>query len=310
MAQVGWVFLDDFGGQHRIGLYHGDSSGHVLLHCDLRVVQVDFSVKEPRTYSFFVEDELCEVSIYKEKEGFSYDFKVNKKVDTPRNRLRKADNRRNQKYIAYLTIGLLVTIACTFFALRWWGKQHSTSPSELSSLNSGLSPENAQRLAMEGATAVARLVVVSEAQERRIYYGFSTADDRQVSGRFSAPDTGAILLPNGFPLHDGHAFSVRYLPASPGVHRVDFDLPTQPTLDDYFQRAFLAEQGAHPEASNGRSRCIAQLTLEKKGWRQLADLIFQTTPPERNALHNRDSYHRLVREPEFAQLIERECWDK
>jgi hypothetical protein len=39
-------------------------------------------------------------------------------------------------------------------------------------------------------------------------------------------------------------------------------------------------------------------------------LIFQSAPAERNAQHNRDTYLRLVREPEFHRIIQRECWDR
>ena len=97
MAQLGWVYLDPHGGQHRIGLYHGDKTGHLLIHCNMRVIQVDFSVKESKSYSFFIEDELCELSIHKEHGFYSYEFTTNRKVDTPLNRLRKAEDRRNLK---------------------------------------------------------------------------------------------------------------------------------------------------------------------------------------------------------------------
>ena len=51
MAQVTWVYLDDYGGRHRVGLYHGDHSGHLMIHINRRVVQIDFSVRESRTYA-------------------------------------------------------------------------------------------------------------------------------------------------------------------------------------------------------------------------------------------------------------------
>ena len=66
MAQIGWVYLDNYGGRHRVGLYHGDQTGHLVIHCNLRVVQIDFSVRDTKRYSFFIEDELCEIDIVKE----------------------------------------------------------------------------------------------------------------------------------------------------------------------------------------------------------------------------------------------------
>lgn len=310
MAQVGWVYLDDFGGRHRIGLYHGDRAGHLLLHCDARIVQVDFSVKESRIYSFFVEDELCEVYVYKEKEGFSYDFQVNKTVDTPRNRLRKADERRNRKYMAILVTGLVLVVSCVFFGLRWYNHRQAEKRIAGTGLTSRLTPENEQRLRAEGRSAVARLVLVEVALSRQIFYGFTTEANDQVSGRFYVPDTGQIILPNGFPLHDRDAFAVHYLPSEPQIHRVDFDLPTDQTLAVYLEEARLAEVQAHPSATAGHGLCVAKLTLRHKGWRRLADLIFQTALPHQNLHNNRESYQRLLRDPEFANLLARECWDQ
>lgn len=310
MAQVGWVYLDDFGGRHRVGLYHGDRTGHLVLHCDLRVIQVDFSVKESRTYSFFVEDELCEVSVVREKEGFSYDFQVNKKIDTPRNRLRRADERRNRKYMAILIGGLVLVVSIIFLGLRWWGQKQMEERLSGISLSSSPTPENQQRLDTGGQTGVAQMVIVQDAQHRRVFYGFATQDKRQVSGHFYVQDTGQIILPNGFPLADRDAFAVRYLPDDPLVHQVDFSQPTANTLARYLELARQAEIQAHPDATPGHSLCVAKLTLEQRGWQRLADLIFQTATLAENLHNNRDSYHRLVRDPAFAQLLAKECWDK
>ena len=310
MAQVGWVYLDDFGNRNRVGVYHGDKTGHLVIHCNLRIVQIDFSVKESRMYSFFIEDELCEVSIVKEKEGFSYDFQVNKKADTPRNRLRRVEERRNRKHIALFLGGLLLLLTVIVIGFQHFGRVQRQKLMSTTSLSSRLTPEYEERIAAEGKKAVAQLLVVEEGLQRRIFYGFMTEKNKQVSGLFSAPDTGLIILPNGFPLENRDAFEVQYLPSEPEVHLVDFFQPTDQTLAAYLQRALEAEQKAHPGATRGHSLCLAKLTLEKRGWKQLADVIFQTTSPEQNLNHNRDSYLRLVREAEFAQAIARECWDK
>ncbi|MEQ1747600.1 MAG: hypothetical protein ABMA02_19370 [Saprospiraceae bacterium] len=310
MAQVSWVYLDDFGGRHRIGLYHGDRTGHLLLHCDALIVQVDFSVKETQTYSFFVEDELCEVSVVREAQGFSYDFQVNKRLDTPRNRLRKSDERRTRKYLAIMIVGLVLFVSTVVIGLRWWGQRHKISPAAESTLTSGLTPENAHRLATEGRTAVAQLIVVQEALRRRIFYGFTTTQNAQISGLLSVPDTGQIVLPNGFPLRDRDVFAVRYLPADPHVHQINFDNPAPETVAGYLELARVAEVAAHPEHSPGHSLCVATLVLRHQGWHRLADLVFQQTPAKNNPRNNRETYLRLVRGVEFAKLVGRECWDR
>jgi hypothetical protein len=309
VAQVSWIFLDDFGGRHRVGLYHGDRSGHVLVHCDARIVQVDFSVKESRTYSFFIEDELCEVSIHKEAQGFSYDFRVNKQVDTPRNRQRRAIERRNWwGVVGVLAILVAIVSTAVFFLMRW--DAHQKQKRWADAFTFPLSAREERRLSAEGQLSIARLFVAYENQQRVVYYNFPTEESRLMVGRFWTPDTGLILLPNGFPMSDYDAFSVQYLPDDPRIHRVLFEKPAPETVNRYLEQATRAQQAAHPDRSPGQNRCIAQVVLEEKGWPALANFIFQTTAAAQNPRHNRDSYLRLVREPALAQRVERECWDK
>ncbi len=309
VAQVSWIYVDDFGGKHRVGLYHGDHSGHLLIHCDARIVQVDFSVKESRVYSFFIEDELCEIGVHKEAEGFSYDFRINRQVDTPRNRQRRAVERRNWWGVGAVLLALIAVIsAAVFFLLRWDRQQKQERWAQAFVFY--LSPRQERRLLTEGHTSIAQLFVAYENQRRVVYYSFLTQDNRPITGRFEVPDTGLILLPNGFPVHDRNAFTVRYVPGEPGIHRLLFEEPTTETIAHYLDQATRAQQAANPNDSPGRSRCVAQLTLQEKGWTYLADLIFQTASARQNPQHNRDSYLRLIRDPALAQKIQQQCWDR
>ncbi len=311
MAQLGWVLLDSHGGRHRVGLYHGDNSGHLVIHCNLRVVQIDFSVKESRTYSFFIEDELCELSLQKEPDGrFSYAFLVNKTVDTPRNRDRKADQHRNNRQVGLFIGGFVLVLALLFAGLTWFGRQQREKEMTRTSLFSKLSAENAQQLGAEGRTTTAQLYVVFEGRQRKVFYGFTTTDSAQISGKFAVADTGTILLPNGFPLQDRHTFELRYLPGDPQVHRLDFYQPTRSTMTAYLQLATAAEMRSHPDQSPQHCQCLAMLAAEHQGWAKLADLIFQDQTPVQNERHNQNTYLRLIRDPEFARLVQQECWDK
>lgn len=115
LNQQKWTFLDDFGRQHNVGIYHSPASGNLMIYCNAKIVLIDFLVKSPKDYSFFIEEELCIIKIEQAKgENFSYDFKVNKKVDTPLNKLRES---REKKYLYYslaiifvflLLIGLII----------------------------------------------------------------------------------------------------------------------------------------------------------------------------------------------------------
>ena len=311
MAQMGWVYLDNRGGRHRVGLYHGDESGHLMIHCNLRVVQIDFSVKETKKYSFFIEDELCEVSVVKEKDGsFGYDFQVNKTVDTPRNRIRRVDERRIRRQMALFITGFVAIVALGSLGFIWLSHRQEAGRLASNSLFSHLSVANAHRLSTEGKSGTAQLFIVEEAAQRKVFYGFTTSDSAQISGNFQVPEKGPILLPNGFPLTDHDAFSVTYLPSDPQVHRVDFYQPTRATIEQYVRMAGEAERNAHPGISEKRSLCLALSAAELKGWQSLADFIFQTKTSEENERHNRDSYLRLIRDADYAKVVQGACWDQ
>jgi hypothetical protein len=311
MAQVGWVYLDNRGGQHRIGLYHGDQSGHLVIHCNLRVVQIDFSVQESKTYSFFIDDEFCEISVQRGSGGFSYDFQVNKTVDTPRNRERKEEGRQNNRYLIYMVSALVVLVLCFMFGMqqyqRWLQAQRSPGPIPLEQVSS----ETMLLLRTQGETTEARFFLVQGQQQKRtVFYGFSTLEGKQVSGQFPSGPSVLVLMPNGFPLMDQDAFEVRYLPNSPEMHAVDFFQPTQSTLAAYLRRAAASEHDAHPEKSDRHAQCFAEIILVARGWPSLAHLILQGQTVQENDRHNNESYLRLVRSTDIQTRVAEQCWDQ
>ena len=87
-----------------------------MIYCNSKVVLVDFKVRETKSYSIFIEEELCEIGINRQKDRFVYGFDINKEADTPLNRKRKAIDKKNLKQgVGFLAgLGLLVFIAVTF----------------------------------------------------------------------------------------------------------------------------------------------------------------------------------------------------
>jgi hypothetical protein len=310
MAQMGWVFVDNQGRSNRIGLYHGDSSGHVLIHCNLKIMQVDFSVKDDKAYTFFIEDELCEIRIFKEKTGFSYEFYIDRKTDTPLNRVRKKQDMLDRRKVIALAIGFVLLAGSFAGGLIWYNRQQKASALAQMGWFSEYAGQNSKVLLRDGRSAVARLSLESSGARRLLNFEFSTADSVRIAGRMPVADTGRVLLPNGFPLLGDDAFQVLYLPADPNVHFLNFSRPTEATIAAYLQRATQIEAAAHPTATGGYSFCLAALVLREKGWSALANVIFQLETPESNPEHNRDAYLRLLREPEFARKLERNCWDR
>ena len=63
MNQYQWTFLDNERRRHNVGIAHSPKSGHLVVYCDARVVLIEFRVLAARTFPFFIEEELCKLSV-------------------------------------------------------------------------------------------------------------------------------------------------------------------------------------------------------------------------------------------------------
>jgi len=63
MAQHAWNITGHYGKTYKLGLFHGEKTHHVVVHCNNSIVAIDFGVKESKTYTLFLDQQLCEVSI-------------------------------------------------------------------------------------------------------------------------------------------------------------------------------------------------------------------------------------------------------
>jgi len=117
-----WTYLGDDGSRHNIGLFHGDNTGHLLVYCNARIVVIDFSVRATKNYSFYINDELCDLAV-EEKEGkFSYGFKVDQVTDTPLNRQRRKMIRSQVKQTLLLGLIFILFIVLVVFLLLRFNK--------------------------------------------------------------------------------------------------------------------------------------------------------------------------------------------
>ena len=122
MAQQNWQINTGYGRDHIIGIYHGDQSGHVVVHCNNRVLLLDFNVLQPKSYKFFIDQELCELNIDKDNNCFCYDLSIDYQADTPKNRHRDAEEKEERRaYLLSLLTG--VGILLVAFVIAYYIKQ-------------------------------------------------------------------------------------------------------------------------------------------------------------------------------------------
>lgn len=115
-----WTYVDDYGKSHKVGLFHGDRSGHLLIYCNTRILVIDFNVLQDKKYSFFINDELFDIHIEKQDEAFAYGIEIDKKADTPRNHLRRKRERAHLIRLVVLCLALVAVISfMVYFGLNY-----------------------------------------------------------------------------------------------------------------------------------------------------------------------------------------------
>lgn len=110
VGQLRWTYLGDSGQQYKVGLYHGENSGHLLLYVNSSPVLIDFSVSDSKKYSLFIGDELCDLVLEKKNGNFYYGLIPNLTVDTDLNRARKLLNKQDNIKTIFMAIALLLCI--------------------------------------------------------------------------------------------------------------------------------------------------------------------------------------------------------
>lgn len=114
MAQLNWQVTNQRGRQFTVGVYHGASTGHLVVHCNSRVILIDFNVCQTKTYSFLLDEDLCELRIDREGNDFAYDLDL----DIP-----DADSSQQEaptNWNNYYALGSLIAFFLTIYLLTIW----------------------------------------------------------------------------------------------------------------------------------------------------------------------------------------------
>lgn len=292
MANFNWVYHNDAGSRYVVGVFHGDNTGHLMVYCNMRIVLIDFNVLQSANYSFFIEDELCEMIITRKPDRFEYDFRVNREVDTPENRRWRAQARSN-KIKAWLLVGSFVTVLAV--VVGWLLYRQYNPPDRLDELLSG----------PKASETVGRVFVENrQSDSLTIRYAF-VANSMAFEEKGRQP---ALALSNGMPLESGDEFMVRYASSQPFVNRIYFDRPTTAQVQRYRDRVTAKHLSLNPDITEERARCLIEIAYDLKGLSGLADFYFQDASPQQNPTHNEITYKRLVRDEPFRQKVSGRCW--
>ena len=292
MNRFNWTYLGDPGKKHHVGLMHGAESGHLLVYCDANIVLIDFKVLEDKTYTFFIDEQLCEISIELKNGQFYYGFEINKKADTPRNRQRKRIEKRHLKQSLLLLAGIVLLVSIfTYFMTR----ENNTSTDDYYQ----------SILQNNGEEGKAKIVKVSPSE---ITY-FYMVNGLSYSAETKSEDQSVVVLENGMPLEEGDEFILTYVPNNPNLNKIDYNRPTKKQVNRYKKRAISQHLNLNPQTDSLRTACLIDIALELNGIKGLADIYFQHAKPAENSRNNKNTYGRLIRGLSFQNKVNERCWN-
>lgn len=117
MSQMTWTYIADDGARYNVGLYHGDTSGHLVVYCNEEIMVIDFAVQTSKKYTFFINEELFSLELEESEGQFRYGFSVDQVADTPRNRKRHALERVEVRQTLLLGLIFIVLLALVMYVL-------------------------------------------------------------------------------------------------------------------------------------------------------------------------------------------------
>lgn len=290
MNHYSWIYVGDAGHSHKVGLYHSNKSGHVLIYVGSKVVTIDFRVFESKKYAFFIEDELVRICLERKGDEMYYTFEIDKTADTPRNRARHIMER---KYLKQFLIALSVFVGLVLFAAL-----------VLPSLSESKDLSDAEELLInEGREAVARIAKNTGESASTLNYQFIQGNEI-MSGSVSRSE---VAKRSPMPVISGDEFVVRYVPSNPAIHSVYFNRPTEKQLHRFKSRVVEKYLSLHPGADPEHVGCIVEVAYLLQGLDGFADFFFQDLNPSVNPAHNSTTYEKLTQSLPFRKKVEKEC---
>lgn len=257
-----------------------------MVYLNSKVIIIDFQVLETKTYSFFIEEELCEIEVErKEDDRFAYGFKINQDVDTPLNRQRKAKEKSDMRKTYWFATGFfaIILIGSLIFAYAYRQKK--------------------QRLAQTLSNA-SRAVAVQVVQQRQdsVELKFQLEFQGLTRDYVRSVPIEAIITP--FPLETGDEFNLRFSLYKPSINQFDFESITYTQLGRYRDRTIAIHQKSHPELTEDQVACQVDIAFQLYGIDGMANFYFQNQQTKDSPRFNQDSFQKLIRDLPYLEKVE------
>ena len=290
MSQFNWTYLAPNGSRHNVGIFHGDKTGHVMVYVNSKVTLIDFKIKESKSYSIFIEEELCEINIEKRRTGYAYSFDINREADTPMNLQRRVENKKHLKQGVGFIAGLLLLVAVAMFGFSYFDADYQYER-DLA----------AMALMKQSEKETSAKIFVENQKEAT--YNF-IANGKVYSSK-TPLEQEKILLENGMPLEDGDEFIIQYSSKNPDKNEINFNRPTKEQIKIYKERAYKKYLTYNPWDTEEKAKHIIEIAWEFEQINGLAKIYLQDISAQENKNFNTDSYQTLINSSTFRKELEK-----
>jgi hypothetical protein len=278
-----WVYVGEGGRRTTVGMLHNISKGQFMIYSGKKIVLVDFKVYDSKTYSFFLDEELCKIEVVKTDEGFEYQFGIDTDAETPLNQERKAIRKSDRKKSILAIVGLLA-LAALLVGGALMIHSHFLEQERINN----------------GAFSTGIIHITPLKSSYSLSYSFGTAR-RTFARQIEYYSTPNPKSPNGLPLFDNDQFYVQYARRDPTNNVILFDRPTEQQLEVYKERSMQVYLREHPAQDSVYCSCLLDVAYELKGLEGYAHFYYQALPPSKNKKYNLKTYKELLISEEFME---------
>lgn len=288
MNSANWTFVGA-GKTTSVILKHGIDSGNLVIFCNMKIMLIDYDVFDKANYKFFIDEEFCEIKVWKRKGKFNYQFDVLDDVDTPLNKKRKehSDHLFNKTVIkAFAALGIVA-----FLLLLGYGSRYF----------------KAQKVKRVVRGTVLLKDHVYKEQHYNAAFSFEHKEQSLIRHlQLEELSDGTIILENGLPVHTGDEYLISFTHTNPNENEILFGKILAEQNEQLQGRVINRMLYLNPSLTT--EYCICLLQNNNVNPSDLyASLYFQNYTPAQNPKHNRDTLSILMNHPDMV-LRQKSCY--
>ncbi len=288
MNSANWTFVGN-GSTSSVILKHGVTSGNLIIYCNMKILLIDYDVFEKANYKFFIDEEFCQIKVWKKKGKFNYQFDVLDDVDTPLNQKRK--ERKNKLYDntvlkALAAFGIVAVILLIGYATRYHQAQ--------------------QRKRITSGTIIVKDHLFNGKQYNAAYTFEYGKKSMMRHLKLEELNDGTIVLENGLPVQTGDEYLVSHYNAKPQKNEMLFGKLLEDQEEQLQGRVINRMLFTNPSLTPEYCECL--MTGNALNSIELfANLYFRNYTAAENPKHNSDTYSILMNHPDMIQK-DKDCY--